>query len=506
MENFEGIVISDPLPNQDEFSFTVNKGTISKGEYVMVATPEKLIARVINVQTANRYYERMDSVHQIERSGVSIEDRFPVKEWEFMIATAKALGIYEEKLLRRVNRPPSPGMRVRIADGESLKVFLGFDQNGIELGKLESQELTVKINLTRMLQKHLAILSLSGGGKSYCASVLLEELMERKREEGRVGILLIDVHGEYVGFAEKPKEGKDYSRQVEVVDASKMRFAASTLTAEDYSEYLSRVSPIQKRELARVLNDVYHEHKQGGGLYSVGDVIGRIEADSGIKANTKQPLLAWLYELDQYNLFSKVGEPNIYDLIQPGKLAIIDMSRILNMRKKQIILTYLGRKLFNERRNGRICPFVVFIEEAHNFAREGVSQEYAVSRAVIESIAREGRKFGVSLCLITQRPIQLSTTALSQCNTNIILRVTNPYDLQHIGQSSEGIDKSSLDTITSLRVGEALIVGEAVNYPIFLKVRKRKSADLKTGLSLEELAKNYETGREKVNEDVDAFM
>lgn len=506
MEKFEGIVISYPLPNQDEFSFTVNKGKIAKGEYVMIETPEKLIARVTNVQTSNRYYERTDSVHQIERSGVSIEERFPVKEWEFMIATAKPLGIYEGKLLRRVNAPPSPGKRVKIADGETLKVFLGFDSKGIELGKLESQDLTVNLNVTRMLQKHLAILSLSGGGKSYCASVLLEELLERKKDEGRLGILVIDVHGEYTGLAEKPKEGKDYSRQVQVIDASKMRFSASTLTAEDYSEYLSKVSPIQKRELARVLNDLYHEHKQGGGLYSLKDVMARVEADTGIKANTKQPLLAWLYELNNYYLFSKLGEPNIFDLIQPGKLTIIDMSKILNLRKKQIIVTYLGRKLFKERRKGRVCPFIVLIEEAHNFAREGVSQQYAVSRAVIESIAREGRKFGVSLCLITQRPIQLSTTALSQCNTNIILRVTNPYDLQHIGQSSEGIDKSSLDTITSLRVGEALIVGEAVNYPIFLKIRKRKSADLKTGVSLEELAKRYEAGREKVEEDIEAFM
>ena len=76
---------------------------------------------------------------------------------------------------------------------------------------------------------------------------------------------------------------------------------------------------------------------------------------------------------------------------------------------------------------------------------------------------------------MSQRPVQLSTTALSQCNTNIILRLTNPYDIDHIGESCEGIDKGMLGAITTLRVGEALVVGEAVNLPVFVRVRRRKS-------------------------------
>jgi uncharacterized protein len=77
------------------------------------------------------------------------------------------------------------------------------------------------------------------------------------------------------------------------------------------------------------------------------------------------------------------------------------------------------------------------------------------------------------LCLITQRPVKLSTTVLSQCSNQAILRCTNPYDLDHIGRSSEGIDRSSLDAITTLEVGEALFVGETVSVPTFVKIRKR---------------------------------
>jgi len=63
---------------------------------------------------------------------------------------------------------------------------------------------------------------------------------------------------------------------------------------------------------------------------------------------------------------------------------------------------------------------------------------------------------------------------LSQCSNQAILRCTNPYDLDHIGRSSEGIDRPSLDAITTLEVGEALFVGETVSVPTFVKIRTRK--------------------------------
>ena len=77
--------------------------------------------------------------------------------------------------------------------------------------------------------------------------------------------------------------------------------------------------------------------------------------------------------------------------------------------------------------------------------------------------------------------MKLSTTVLSQCSNQAILRCTNPYDLDHIGKSSEGIDRSSLDAITTLEIGEALFIGETVSVPTFVKIRQRKFEP--TGLS-----------------------
>jgi DNA helicase HerA-like ATPase len=72
------------------------------------------------------------------------------------------------------------------------------------------------------------------------------------------------------------------------------------------------------------------------------------------------------------------------------------------------------------------------------------------------------------------------------------MRVTNPYDLEHIGESSEGIDRSALDTISSLRAGEALIVGSATNFPVFIKVRERKSNEPRLSRSLEDVARTFD--------------
>ncbi len=151
----------------------------------------------------------------------------------------------------------------------------------------------------------------------------------------------------------------------------------------------------------------------------------------------------------------------------------------------------------------------MFLEEAHNFIPEGASSSDVPTKGVFETIAREGRKFLCSLVIISQRPIKLSTTVLSQCNTHIIMRITNPYDLGHIGQSSEGITNNTLKSLTSLQVGEALIVGEAVRYPVFIKVRKRESWEKKAS-NMERQAKEFEeflfSSKKEIKDVKDAFI
>ncbi|MHA2253969.1 MAG: helicase HerA domain-containing protein, partial [Candidatus Kariarchaeaceae archaeon] len=94
--------------------------------------------------------------------------------------------------------------------------------------------------------------------------------------------------------------------------------------------------------------------------------------------------------------------------------------------------------------------------------------------------------------LISQRPVNLSTTALSQCNSHLILRILNPHDLAYIGKTSEGINHETLGMLTSLGVGEALLVGEAVNFPVFIQIRKKLVSAEFDGTSLARESKKYE--------------
>ncbi len=107
-------------------------------------------------------------------------------------------------------------------------------------------------------------------------------------------------------------------------------------------------------------------------------------------------------------------------------------------------------------------------------------------------IAREGRKFMACLCLISQRPKKLSTTALSQCNSKMVLNIKNPYDLKHLMDSSEAITKEYASMISSLGVGEMLLMGNAVNYPVFLEVRERIYKSKKEEMSLSQFCLNWQ--------------
>lgn len=488
-------------PSSVKFSFVINTAglPVRKNQFIMLDTEEgRMMARVMDIFKSNRYFMRAETVREYERSGSNMTEIFPTQRWEYLIAEAKPLGVYAMEREHRTSFPPSPGTKVFLADSQMLSKFLGFDQSkGVYLGNVEHHNLDVKLNLTRFLQKHLAILAMSGAGKSYLTSVMIEELLDRDDQHGKIAVIVIDTHGEYIGFGSDEK----YTTKTMVIEGKDIKFGVPNLGAGDIAELAPSISSAQRRELERVIKDVRKNNQD----YNLNAIADAIAADELIKQATKEVLLSILYQLHHTGLFANHDYPGLKKLASAGKATIIDISGMTSQRQRQILVTSLARKLFNARFTNGIPPFVFIVEEAHNFAPEGKNREDALSKGIIQKIAREGRKFHASLCLISQRPVQLSTTALSQCNTHIILRVTNPYDLKHIGESSEGITSDVQDTITSLRVGEALIVGEAVNYPIFVKIRKRRSKASERGIPLEQAAVEYAAKQKKRSEDAEAF-
>lgn len=344
---------------------------------------------------------------------------------------------------------------------------------------------------------------------SYLMSVMIEELLERKKEHGRIATIVLDVHGEYTSFAEPVKEKKkykDYSNKTKVIKARDIKIGVPKLSSSLLASILPGLSAPQKRDLGKIISKLRREMKDGLGPYDLSNIRKELMKDEEIKENTKKALGGWIAELEELNLFTKVDSPSIEDIVLSGMLTVIDLSEILSLKKKQIIVNYFSHKLFSLRREKLLPPFLLILEEAHQFIPERAGKEAAISRSILQTIAREGRKFGASLCLVSQRPIQLSTTVLSQCNTNIILRITNPYDLKHIGESCEGLDSRSQDMITVLRVGEALMLGEATGFPLFFKVRKRNSMESRHEKTLEKAAVEFEEQNEKELDEAKEFL
>jgi DNA helicase HerA-like ATPase len=480
-----------------QFSFVTEGGPheilARRGEFVTVITDDgTVIARVQDLIKTNRYFQQAEAVREYQSRGEPLRSIFPTDRWQYTIAKAKVLGLWKDGNTMRPYFAVSPGAVVRKADEDTLSSFLNLEpQTGLNLGKLAHHELSFTPNIDRLLGKHLAILAMSGAGKSYFVSILLEELLTRTPETGRLAVVVLDVHGEYSYFQNISQKNIGLSNhllEVEHIRGSHIQIPVHSLTAESISALIPDMSAVQIRDLRRVLSEVQSKSNEG---YSLNDIIDYIRHEETISKNTREALIGWLINLEDTRLFGKEEVPKIKSIIKPGKLTLIDLSDFISLRKKQIIVSWLTGQLLYLRRRESIPPFLLVIEEAHQFCPES-RRELALPKGRLETIAREGRKFFALLCLVSQRPVKLSTTILSQCSNQAIFRVTNPYDLEHIGRSSEGIDKSSLDMITTLEVGEALFVGETVSVPTYVKIRKRKMEPIGKSKTLTEAIKKAE--------------
>ena len=120
-------------------------------------------------------------------------------------------------------------------------------------------------------------------------------------------------------------------------------------------------------------------------------------------------------------------------------------------------------------------PVVLVLEEAQNYIRQArFAEEESISRIVFERIAREGRKFGLSLVVASQRPSELSKTVLSQCSSFIVHRLQNPEDLRYFKEIVPGIYEPMLEQIPALAPQTALVLGECVPAPALVKIREAR--------------------------------
>lgn len=182
-----------------------------------------------------------------------------------------------------------------------------------------------------------------------------------------------------------------------------------------------------------------------------------------------------------------VGALPYYDRQRNGtqehKVVVIDLSLLASEVLENVtaligrlILEFLQRLGESGNRNARgSLPVVLVLEEAQNYIREQrFGEEESISRAVFERIAREGRKYGLSLVVASQRPSELSKTVLSQCNSFVVHRLQNPEDLRYFRDIVPGIFGPLLEQLPALAPQTALVLGECVRAPALVRIREAR--------------------------------
>jgi hypothetical protein len=218
-----------------------------------------------------------------------------------------------------------------------------------------------------------------------------------------------------------------------------------------------------------VLYQAIKEIKEYKKMWNLRDII---EAVNRSKSNARWNVIASLESLDSIGVFSENGTPT-NELVIKGKCSTINMKGV-PPDVQDVVVARLTKELFDDRKAGKIQPFLLVVEEAHNYCPErGFGN--AVSSNILRTVASEGRKFGMGLCIVSQRPAKVDKNIISQCNTNIILKVTNPNDLKAIIQSVEGLTTQTYDEIQRLPIGIALISGAGLQVPIMSEIRTRET-------------------------------
>ncbi|MEJ2278282.1 MAG: DUF87 domain-containing protein [Candidatus Lokiarchaeota archaeon] len=186
-----------------------------------------------------------------------------------------------------------------------LGKFLGLDeQEGLYLGKMKVENKDCYINMDRLLNKHFGILSISGGGKSYLTSILIEEILMREIESGCPSIILIDVHGEYSYL----KEVEAFKDKINIQDTTYFQISIPKLSPYTFRKYQEKISYVQIRELSKYIKKLKNTDEMN--YFSIEDIISIIEKDETGNKSTKQALIGWLLEMKKLNLFGPQENPN----------------------------------------------------------------------------------------------------------------------------------------------------------------------------------------------------
>lgn len=435
------------------------------GEYVTIEYDGKKVLGMIENMIRGNDALNVDindfkAIQKISRIGV---------DDNYIRGKVKILGDVNDNL-KLPRTPVLPGTEIRLADKDTLNEIFKV-KNPIKLGSLVNQsDVEVNVEANPILSRHLAILAMTGAGKSNTVSVLIDQMLGYD-----IPVFVFDMHGEYVG-ADFP------NGEVNVI---RPKINPIYMSFHEIKKLVNIPSNgyIQERHFRRAFKEAREMVSDGTAhtnnfLQMIYDILERDSLEEGSDKQIVDVMNKIDDSMDRYsNIFdNNIG--NILTSIKIGHANVLDLSQS-DESIANVLVSHIMRNALQMRKNAvhgkdkKTLDFPVFfvLEEAHILAPNKRDSD---SKRWIQRVAREGRKFGLGLCLVSQSPKTVDHDALSQMNNMIILRLVEPEDQRHVQSASESLSQDLINQLPSLNVGEAIVLGLMSRVPTLVKIDQFK--------------------------------
>lgn len=497
-------VIAELAPNLTELSRVYAGETYPIGQFgsiVRIHFGRRIIYALVGRLRMKAEYETEHGIasHASPDERIVEADLFGEGEW-----IRDAAGTSRLEFERGVATYPLPQQTVYLTPKSELRFIYGHTKGAvIRLGEhVGSGGAPCYADMNELLGKHTAVLGSTGAGKSGAVAAIIHSILERGQEAGyenwKPRIVILDPHNEYgAAFPAHTKLSTDDGTLS--LPFWLLNFQETVALLIGKTEF---VATSQANIIKSALMDARKEGAVALGLdvgaitvdspvpYKLATLRAKVEADKPPQASKQDSHNSILQKLDvlmadarlKFLMAEWAGEaqdpfPGIVAQLMGGgpQPCVIDLSGVPNevagVSSAVIARTLFNLKVWQTSEERASDPVLLVCEEAHRYVPNRGEAQYEAAQEAIRRIAKEGRKYGVGLLLVSQRPSEVEATVLSQCNSWVVLRVTNDADREHVKailpDSMAGLTKM----LSGLRRQEAIFVGQAAMLPSRIMIR-----------------------------------
>ncbi len=444
----------------DELTFLA-KEPPKIGDYALIKYDNyNVLGMIENTLYGSEALKDIFDVNHLEKLKEFIDDNY------YIIGKIKVLGDINNFKLPRI--PPKPGTEVYLADINILKKVFG--DGHIRIGTLVTREdVEVKLDANKLCSRHLAILAMTGMGKSNTVAVLVKELKKLNAT-----VLIFDMHGEF-----KNMKCNSLNLDINVIQP---KINIYQIAEEDFCDLagVDKQATKQRPYIMKALDEVKKSKKEKDFTNAsefIDEVINVLKSylEEGKDESSIQTAIFRLENLKKFKEKIITINYNPVEKIKENTINVLPLEE-LDENDADVVISYISKQILDNRKKiiyeegkDNAKPIFLIFEEAHLIVPKdrNTRAKYYLGR-----IAREGRKFGVGLGLVSQRPKGLDPNVLSQCSNLIISKLIEPSDQKHVQYSSEALSEDLMKQLTSLNIGEAIILGPCIKIPAIVKIDK----------------------------------